>query len=203
MFARYLFPALGLTLACTVLAKAQTNYAQEWQLALIEAEDGDTLRLPTGTYRLTESLLVDGIADLVIIGAGREATILDFSGQEAGAEGLKVSNCDRVTLRDFTILNTAGDAIKAQACEGITFRQVETSWTGEPKVLCENPNGVWIFCYISTGKPEGALVREVQPPQARRNGGSASSPSITPRGPVPVVAPRRRPLPRRYPCGNH
>ena len=112
---------------------ALDSLAQAWQLALITAEDGDTLHLPAGTFRLTESLLVDGIADLVIQGAGREATILQFSDQQDGAEGLKVTNCPRVTLRDFAIFDTAGDAIKAQNCDGISFVNVETSWSGPPK----------------------------------------------------------------------
>ena len=126
-------PALAASLvACAVLAQAQPEYQEAWQLALLELDDGDTLRLPTGTYQLTESLLVDGLDDIVIEGAGRGATVLQFGGQRAGAEGLKVSNCDRVTLRGFTVLDTAGDAIKAQGCAGITFADVETSWTGKP-----------------------------------------------------------------------
>ena len=124
-------------LAC-VFAKApplhaQTSLHEEWQLALILAEDGDTLRLPAGTHRLSESLLLDGLADFVLQGAGRGETVLQFSGQEDGAEGLKISNCTNLTLADFTVLDAAGDAIKAQACDGIRFAGVETSWTGEPK----------------------------------------------------------------------
>ena len=112
---------------------AQVEVQQAWQLALLEMDDGDTLRLPAGTFTLTESLIVDGYDDVVIQGAGREQTILRFDGQQAGAEGLKVSNCKRVQLRDFAIFDTAGDAIKAQNCEGITFSGVETSWSGAPK----------------------------------------------------------------------
>lgn len=122
-------------LACTmpVLAKAQAEYQQTWQLALLEMEDGDTLHLPAGTYTLTESLLVDGYDDVVIAGAGMDKTILQFEGQKDGAEGFKVSNCNRFTMRDFAIFNTAGDAIKTQGCDQINFLNVETSWTGKPK----------------------------------------------------------------------
>jgi parallel beta-helix repeat protein len=96
-------------------------------------EDGDTLHLPAGTYKLTQSLLVDGYDNFVIQGAGLDKTILQFSGQQSGAEGFKISNCNRLTVRDFTVLNTAGDAIKAQNCDDIRFINVETSWTGKPK----------------------------------------------------------------------
>lgn len=96
-------------------------------------EDGDTLHLPEGTYTLTESLLVDGYNDVVITGAGMDKTILQFEGQQDGAEGFKVTNCNRFTMRDFAIFNTAGDAIKTQACDQINFLNVETSWSGKPK----------------------------------------------------------------------
>ena len=133
--------AAALVLVGAVLAQAQTAPAgpidqdafEVLQLALIMAEDGDTVRLPSGVSRFGESLLVDGVDDLVIVGAGRGETVLQFSGQAAGAEGLKVTNCDNVTLAGFTILDTAGDAIKAQGCAGIAFVDVETSWTGAPR----------------------------------------------------------------------
>lgn len=127
--------AFTLLLSCVVavLAKAQIEYQQAWQLALLEMEDGDTLHLPEGTYTLTESLLVDGYDDVVVTGAGMDKTILQFEGQKAGSEGFKVSNCNRFTMKDFTILNTAGDAIKTQMCDQINFLNLETSWTGKPK----------------------------------------------------------------------
>ena len=119
-------------LLMTVLAKAQVEYQQAWQLALLDMEDGDTLLLPAGIYTLTESLLVDGYDDIVIAGAGINKTILQYQGQKDGAEGFKVSNCNRITMRDFAILNTAGDAIKTQGCDQISFSNIETSWTGKP-----------------------------------------------------------------------
>ena len=115
------------------MAQAQADVQEAWQLRLITMDDGDTLRLPAGVFTLTESLLVDGVDDLVIEGAGMHRTVLRFTGQQAGAEGLKVTNCDRATLRGFTVLDAAGDAIKTQGCAGITFEDVETSWQGEPR----------------------------------------------------------------------
>ena len=120
------------TVAVVAGAEAQPHTQRAWQLALLELDDGDTLHLPAGEYALTESLIADGYDDVVIQGAGRDRTILRFAGQSSGAEGLKVSNCDRITLRDFAVFDTAGDAIKVQNCHGITFANLETSWTGEP-----------------------------------------------------------------------
>jgi len=111
---------------------AQDSAHERFQLALLELEDGDTLTLPAGIFELRESLLLDGVDDVVLQGAGIRKTVLQYGGQRAGAEGLKISNCDRLTLIDFAVLNTAGDAIKTQSCAGINFLRLETSWTGKP-----------------------------------------------------------------------
>jgi len=129
---RFMLMAM-LTSLLSVLAKAQIEYQQAWQLTLLEMDNGDTLHLPKGTFTLSESLLVDGYNDVVITGAGMDKTILQFEGQQDGAEGLKVSNCNRFTMKDFAIFNTAGDAIKTQNCDQINFLNVETSWSGKPK----------------------------------------------------------------------
>jgi len=115
-----------------VLAKAQEAYQAQFQLGLLALGDGDTLNLPAGIFKLQETLLLDGLADVVIVGAGQDETVLQFSKTSSGAEGLKVTNCDRLTLRDFSVRDTPGDAIKTQACTGITFHRIETSWTGKP-----------------------------------------------------------------------
>jgi parallel beta-helix repeat protein len=80
-------------------------------------------------------------------GAGQDKSILDFSRQTRGAEGLIVTS-DRVTLRDFAVENAKGDAIKARDCHDITFWGVRAEWTGGPSshngsyglypVNCEN-----------------------------------------------------------------
>ena len=116
-----------------VLAKAQPEYYETWQLALISMENGDTLHLPEGRFQLSQSLLMDGLENVVIMGQGREKTILSFQGQEDGAEGLKITNCKNITLAHFGVFDTAGDAIKTQHCDGIRFVGIETSWTGKPK----------------------------------------------------------------------
>jgi parallel beta-helix repeat protein len=103
---------------------------QALQTALIEADPGDTIRLDRGRFELRGSLSLD-IDRVTIRGEGQERSILSFSNQRRGAEGLLVTS-DRVTLRDFAVENSVGDAIKARDCDHITFDGVRVEWTRGP-----------------------------------------------------------------------
>jgi parallel beta-helix repeat protein len=100
------------------------------QTALIEASPGDTIQLDRGRFELTAGLSLD-VDRITIRGEGQDRSILSFTNQRRGAEGLLVTS-DRVTLRDFAVENARGDAIKARDCDRITFRGVRAEWTGGP-----------------------------------------------------------------------
>ena len=61
-----------------------------------------------------------------------DASILEFSNQKSGAQGLLVTS-DNVTLQDFAVVNAKGDAIKSKGANNISFIRVKTEWTGGPK----------------------------------------------------------------------
>ncbi|QGZ94549.1 parallel beta-helix domain-containing protein [Terricaulis silvestris] len=103
---------------------------QELQTALIEARPGDTVQLGRGRIELTSGLSLD-VDRVTIRGEGHDETILSFSNQRRGAEGLLVTS-NGVTLRDFAVENARGDGIKARDCQGITFRRVRAEWTNGP-----------------------------------------------------------------------
>lgn len=63
------------------------NAQEEIQEALILAEPGDQVLLSKGIYTLDHGLSLD-VDNVSIIGAGMYETILDFSNQETGAQGL-------------------------------------------------------------------------------------------------------------------
>ncbi len=106
------------------------NAQQELQRALIDARPGDTVRLGRGRYELNQGLSLD-VDRVTIRGAGEQRSILSFSNQRRGAEGLLVTS-DGVVLRDFAVENARGDAIKVRDCHGITFRGVRAEWTNGP-----------------------------------------------------------------------
>lgn len=107
------------------------SYSQESvQEELILMEDGDTLTFGPGTFSFTNTLSLDDKRKVLIIGAGMDETILDFSGQTAGADGFKIT-ADSTIIANFTILNASGDALKAKDCNYISFINVGTVWDGE------------------------------------------------------------------------
>jgi parallel beta-helix repeat protein len=108
---------------------AQEEFQKRFQRQFIEAENGSVIHLPEGTFRLQGSLWLDDKKNVIIRGAGEDKTILNFSGQISGAEGLKITQSTLITVEGLTVQNTKGDGIKAQLVEGITFKNVKTEWT--------------------------------------------------------------------------
>ena len=75
-----------------------------------------------------------------------DKTILDFSGQTAGADGLLVQDgSDGVVLTGFTVRDTKGDAIKVTGSNGVTFRKVKAQWTKADASThgCVLRGGIW------------------------------------------------------------
>ncbi len=101
------------------------------QEALILANPGDIIQLTTGIYNFEDSLSLD-VDGVTIQGDGHENTILNFSDQKSGAQGLMVTS-DKVILKNFAVLDTKGDAIKVKGSDGISFINVRTEWSGGPK----------------------------------------------------------------------
>ena len=101
------------------------------QEQLLDAQPGDTIRLPEGLFEFDRPLSLDGISGVTIAGAGMDKTVLSFKYQKTGAEGIKIT-ADSVTLRDFTVQDTKGDAIKLQNCTGVTLIQLKTTWSDGP-----------------------------------------------------------------------
>lgn len=108
----------------------ELTFEESLQQQLIQAQPGDVIEIPAGTHQLTRglSLNVDGVT---IRGAGMDQSILNFSGQAQGAEGLLVSANDFI-IEDLAIEDTAGDALKINESNNVTIRNVRTEWTGGP-----------------------------------------------------------------------
>lgn len=97
------------------------------QTVLIEAQPGEVVCLEAGTFVLTTEISVS-VDDLTVRGAGMEATILDFSGQTVGSNGVLISG-DGVIVEDFQIKDSPGDGIRAQAVDGVVFRRIRALWS--------------------------------------------------------------------------
>ncbi|MEZ4466611.1 MAG: parallel beta-helix domain-containing protein [bacterium] len=102
--------------------------------------------LTEGTFALTNevSLSVD---DVTIRGAGADKTILDFSGQGVGANGIAITG-DGCVVEDLQVKDTPGDGIRAQGVEGIVFRRVRVMWTAEQ----QSSNGAYGLYPVQASK---------------------------------------------------
>ncbi len=121
------------------LAYAQSAYviapgedaAEELQEALILAEEGDVIELEAGVFHIKHGLSLDN-SGVTLMGQGMGKSILSFTGQTGGAEGLLVTGNETI-LKDFAVENTSGDAIKAKGVDGIAMVRLRVEWTGGPK----------------------------------------------------------------------
>ena len=109
------------------------------QEAMILMSEGDTLVIKSGYYSFEDGLSLD-VDNVIITGEGMDKTILDFKDQKSGAQGLLVTS-DKVTLKDFAILDAKGDALKVIGTKGINMINLRTEWTGGPK----SSNGAYGF----------------------------------------------------------
>ncbi len=109
------------------------NIEKDLQTQFILAEPGDTITIPEGVHQIRGTLSIEGKENLVIRGFDMDKSILSFSGQTDGAQGLSITNCKNIVLEKFTVQDSKGDAIKAQYVDGIVFRSIKTEWTGGPK----------------------------------------------------------------------
>ena len=122
----------------------ESDFQKLFQLA----KDGETINLPAGNFKFSKALILDGKRNVTLKGAGMDKTVLTFREQQEGAEGIRVANCQNVTLEGFTIQDAIGDNIKAIYTDTLTFRNIKTEWTGVPSkelgayglypVMCKN-----------------------------------------------------------------
>lgn len=145
----------GAAEAKTWRVKPGPNAQAELQAALLSAKPGDAVTLAKGRFALSGGLSLD-VDGVQIRGEGPDKSILDFTGQTQGAEGLLVTS-NRVLLRDFAVENAKGDGVKAKGVDQITFRNLRVEWTGGPA----SGNGAYgVYPVQSTNVLiEGVLVK--------------------------------------------
>lgn len=116
----------------TIIITPGPNAADEAQTAFIEAPDGSTIIFEAGVFDFTNTLSMDGKNNIIIRGAGQNASFLDFAGQTSGGEGVLVTNGTNIRFEDITIRDSEGDALKTRDIDGVSFVNVGTIWSGTP-----------------------------------------------------------------------
>lgn len=114
---------------CDVLVSPSADDQATLQEALIDAAEGSTVCLAAGTFMFNSELSIS-VNGVTLKGAARDTTILDFSLQDLGANGIKVSG-DDVTLTAFTVRETPGDGIRGDDVKNITYDDVSVEWAAK------------------------------------------------------------------------
>ena len=125
---------LIITLLCVnvIQLKAQADIEKRLQTQLIMVENGSKVEMTEGVFSISKSLSLEGKKNILIKGQGMGKTILSFKNQTTGAEGIKITNCENITLEDMTVQDSKGDLIKTMHVKGMTFRRIKAEWTGKP-----------------------------------------------------------------------
>ena len=123
------FILTAILLVSFATVRAQDSEEKKMQRQFVTAADNSVIELSEGTFQLNMSLWLDGKKNVTIKGKGRDKTILNFTNQVSGAEGIKVTNGKNITIQDVTVQDTKGDAVKTQYVDGITFKNVKAEWT--------------------------------------------------------------------------
>lgn len=112
---------------CDALVEASAEAYTELLGALMAATPGQTVCMGEGTFMFVDELSISGDG-ITLKGAGRDKTIMDFSGQTVGANGVKVSG-DDVTITALQVKDTPGDGIRGDDVKNITYDDVAVIWT--------------------------------------------------------------------------
>jgi parallel beta-helix repeat protein len=104
--------------------------ASEIQAALIEVPSGGTIAFGEGRFELASGLSLD-VDGVTIQGRGMAKTILSFTHQTDGAQGLLVTG-NAFAIHDLAIENTPGDALKLLGADGVTIERTRVEWTRGP-----------------------------------------------------------------------
>src|SRR5262245_58909769 len=108
-----------------------TTFQKKLQEQLLDAHPVAVIEIPAGSDHLDRglSLRANGVT---LKGGGTEKTILSFSDQVSGPEGLVVQAND-FTIEALTIEDSKGDGLKINSGDNITIRAVRVRWTDGPK----------------------------------------------------------------------
>jgi parallel beta-helix repeat protein len=120
-----------------ILLDAGDDLTQQAQEALINAQTGDWIVFPEGTFEISSTLTFDGdvdgdgniVEDITITGYGMDKTILNFENANSG-DGFYVQNAKDITFTDLSVREAKNNGIKLKDTDGIILRDLSTIWEG-------------------------------------------------------------------------
>ncbi len=125
----------GVSGHCVAFGKSATE--AQIQTSFAAATAGTTFVFAAGDFKFSNELTITtdnitikgaGSTNLDTTGLQPTNTILDFSTQTAGAEGLLAMN-NGFTIEDLEVADPKGDGIKVVGATGVTYHNVFVTWT--------------------------------------------------------------------------
>ena len=95
--------------------------------ALLALEDSTIVLLKQGLYHF-DNLSIAQLNHILIKGEGHDKTILDFSNQSQGGEGIRVTDVKGFTIEDMAIRDSKGDLIKINNSRDVVVRNLHATW---------------------------------------------------------------------------
>ncbi|WP_222537699.1 parallel beta-helix domain-containing protein [Pedobacter polysacchareus] len=176
--------ASGVWTSCTQKAGPQNHYktmltfnpGEEAKIeeAFLSLKDSTSILLKAGNYKF-DNLSIAQVNHILLQGEGHDKTILDFSSQSQGGEGIRVTDVKGFTIDAMTIKDSKGDLLKINKSRDVTVTNLHAVWSKADStsggyaiypVMCKN---VLIEnCYtegssdagIYVGQTDSAIVRK-------------------------------------------
>jgi len=138
-------------------------FEQVFSARLSTVATGQTLTIPPGVSPFKQGVWIDGAKGITITGAGMGSSILDFSALQSGGQAWQFSTCSHVILEGLTIRNAPADGLRLQNCENITLRDVRIEWadrttSGSYGVFAINSKGVVVEGCEASGAAHSGFV---------------------------------------------
>jgi parallel beta-helix repeat protein len=146
--------------------------------AFLSMKDSTAVLLKAGTYKF-DNLSIAQLKHIQIKGEGFDKTILDFSSQTQGGEGIRVTDVDGFEINNMTIRDSKGDLIKISKSRDVVVLNLHAVWKTADStsggyaiypVLCKN---VLIdSCYVEGSSDAGIYVGQTDTAMVRNCKGS-------------------------------
>jgi len=95
--------------------------------AFLTLKDSSSVELKQGKYKF-DNLSLAQLKHIEIKGEGADKTILDFSAQTQGGEGIRVTDVKGFTIKNIRLQNSKGDLIKITKSENVVISGLHAVW---------------------------------------------------------------------------
>jgi parallel beta-helix repeat protein len=104
--------------------------------AFLTLKDSSSVELKEGKYKF-DNLSLAQLKHIEIKGEGADKTILDFSSQSQGGEGIRVTDIKGFTIKNIRLQNSKGDLIKITKSENVVISGLHAVW----EKMADSANG--------------------------------------------------------------